>query len=66
MNRWICVLVGLWRSLWHGANVSGHDFVEDAVVEGARVEILRCEICGHYEMGWSGGRTVYEKGGSSQ
>jgi hypothetical protein len=33
----------------------GHNYVEVETVENATVEVLRCETCGHYSIGWRRG-----------
>ena len=52
INRWICVIVGLWRSLRHFAHVSGCDYVEQENDVPALVSTSRCEICGTWAVDW--------------
>lgn len=50
----LCFLRMLWRSLKARAWVSGHKFVEvhDDIVPD-KVQVLRCEVCGHHSVSWS-------------
>ena len=49
----ICVLLGIWETLWHGVSISGHDYIEDMVNECGCVQVLRCKRCEVYSVGWS-------------
>jgi hypothetical protein len=52
MNRWICFIVRWYRSIRYGANIDGHDWVEEEVDVPALVTISKCEICGEYDVSW--------------
>lgn len=52
LNRWICLLVGLWRTLWCGVPVSGCDFCVEEENILARVQTSKCDICGRYCCAW--------------
>jgi hypothetical protein len=45
-----CFFRGLWLSIRHLANISGHSFVE--IYNSEDVQILECEYCGHLSVGW--------------
>lgn len=52
MNRWICCIVGIWRTLRCGARVDGCDFHVQEENILARVQTLKCEVCGRETCGW--------------
>ena len=52
INRWICKIVGLYRSVCCRANVDGCDLVEQEVDIPALVTVSQCEVCGRYSIGW--------------
>jgi len=52
INRWICAITGLWRSLRHFANVSGCDYVDQETDVPALVTTSKCEICGKWSTDW--------------
>lgn len=35
-----------------GTELSPHLFVQDEVIDNATVEILKCQRCGEYSIGW--------------
>jgi len=51
-NQWICLLVGLWRSLWYWADVDGCDYTQTEIDIPALVTVNRCEVCGDVEVIW--------------
>ena len=52
INRWICLLVGLWRSLRHWALVDGCDYEDQEVDVPALVTTSKCPICGRWSVDW--------------
>ena len=58
----ICFLKEIWRSIpqWMNGSypISGHLFVDEEYYTGCNVTISRCEVCGKYEINWSGGKEV--------
>jgi len=52
VNRWICKIVRLWRSVRYGANIDGCDWVEQEVDIPALVTTSKCEICGRWDTSW--------------
>lgn len=42
--------LGLTRGL---PRLDGCDFLEEEVIENARVSVLRCRMCGKYSINWS-------------
>lgn len=54
----ICFLKSLWRSatslqMWTGGfPISGHNFTEMETHENCDIQILICDDCKHYEIGW--------------
>lgn len=56
----LCWLRSAWYSLIHpgtlirsGIPAKGHHYVLSEEHDGCHVEILRCEECGHVEIGWA-------------
>lgn len=53
----LCWLSHLWFSLVGmlraGHPISGHDFIETAVHDVCRVQVLTCKRCGQVSIGWS-------------
>ncbi len=45
-SRWIL------RSIRCGANVSGHEMREVFEGQHASVQLLKCDTCGEYAVGW--------------
>jgi hypothetical protein len=56
----ICAVIGVWRSLrmWltcrlpAGVDCDGHELVEVEPEFRARLQLLRCQRCGHVSVGW--------------
>lgn len=58
MNRWICWLKTIWRSLEIGYPMSGHTYQDLEYHKGCDVTVNKCEMCGDLDISWSGGREV--------
>jgi hypothetical protein len=52
MNRWICWIVGRWRTFKTGIRFIGCDLTEIEVVENATVVVSKCDVCGKYSISW--------------
>lgn len=53
----LCFLRGLWLTVTCGGVqkwvwVSGHAYIEDSEPTPPNVQVLRCQNCGHYSVGW--------------
>lgn len=57
LNGWICFVTGLWKSVQHRVNMSGHEFIEEGTYDGCTVQVLKCECCGEYSITWKKGQT---------
>lgn len=62
MNRLLCILETLWRSLRSFAIVSGCEYHE-VECRDARIDLLQCHRCGRFDASWryerpAGWRTV--------
>jgi hypothetical protein len=58
MNKILCVLKEIWRSisslqLWSGGYpISGHDFVDIEEHKNCAVTVSKCEVCGKIDITW--------------
>ncbi len=63
MNKIICFIKGIWRSLpqWLSGDypISGHLFVVEEEYENCRVSVEHCETCGKLNISWSQGSNKY-------
>jgi len=65
-NKWICFVMGIWRSMRHQAHVSGCDYMEIEADIPALVTVNRCEVCGDVEIMWTPLPDGWEKGDTIQ
>ena len=50
MNKLVCYLKGIIRSILTFSIVSGHDYQE--IYDSKYIQVLKCEVCNHISVGF--------------
>ena len=53
MNKLICIIKGIFISIFNLTIISGHDYKE--IYDNKDLQILECETCGDISIGWKVG-----------
>lgn len=48
----LCCLRWILRSLWYGAWIEGHDYIEVEEPTPPNVHVCRCAVCGELYIAW--------------